>query len=237
MAKFIIPVAIDSAALRLAIKSIDTAVPLRTKGRKTEHTESWVISRLLSTLDRYDRLTFPVEVRHQDKPDFLLLQNERSVGIEITEAIPEQYAEFNALAEREFPDTLLEPRHFRAGSSRKKIEEMREILRQNRLTAPPWEGDTAEDEWTTYIEQAIRTKHAKLQKIDFSKHEENWLAIYDNLPLPNVHLQKALSRLRPKIVDLWAESLKFVRIFIEHGPVILDINADGIAQLALDGEQ
>jgi hypothetical protein len=233
MAKFEIPIAADRAAFRQAIKTIDTTVPLRTEGRKTEHTESWVISRLLYTLDSYDRLTFPLAVRHQDKPDFLLLQNERSVGIEVTEAIPEQYAAFAALAEREFPDTFLEPGHFRTGATRKTNEEMREILRQNRLTAPPWEGDSAEHEWATHIEQTIRTKHVKLQKDDFTKYEENWLAIYVNLPLPFVHLQKASLRLRPLITDLWSHSPMFERIFVEHGPVIMEISANGTAHLSL----
>jgi hypothetical protein len=233
MAKFEIPIAADSAALRQAIKAIDTAIPLRTEKRKPEHTESWVISRLLSTLNNCDRLTFPVVVHHQDKPDFSLLQNERSIGIEVTEAIPEQYAAFAALAEREFPDTLLEPGHFRIGASRKTVEEMRDILSQNRLTAPPWHGDSAEHEWATYMEQTIRTKHAKLQKGDFTKYEENWLAIYDNLPLPNVHLRKASLRLLPMIVDLWSQSLRFGGIFVEHGSVILEVRADGTTHLPL----
>ncbi len=233
MAKFEIPIAADRAAFRHTIKTIDTTVPLRTEGRKTEHTESWVISRLLSTLDSYDRLTFPLAVRHQDKPDFLLLQNKRSIGIEVTEAIPEQYAAFAALAEREFPNTARDPGHFRPGTSRKTTEEMRDILKQNRLTSPPWEGSSAEREWATHIEQTIRTKNAKLQKSDFNKYEENWLAIYVNFPLSNAPLQKASLQLLPMITDLWSQPLRFTRIFVAHGPVILEVCADGTTHLPL----
>lgn len=224
----------NSAALRQVLRATDITVPLRTEGRKTAHTERWVICRLLSTLDKHNRLTFPISVAHRDKPDLLLTQATLLVGTEATEAISEQYAAFSALAEREFPDVLLDPGHFRWDSPRKTVEEMREILRQGRLTAPPWGGDRPEEEWALYMESIVRTKLAKLRRPDFSKYPENWLAIYNNLPIPNVHLQKASHRLLPKIADLWTESPMFERIYIEHGPVILEVQKDQTAHLVLE---
>src|SRR4029077_17901478 len=107
--------ALDSGTLRNALRAIDITVPLRTEGRKTAHTEQWVICRLLSTLDRHGRVGFPVSVIHRDRPDFLVMQSAIQVGVEATEAISEEYAAFSALAEREFPDVLLDPGHFRWG--------------------------------------------------------------------------------------------------------------------------
>lgn len=224
----------DSCTLRDVLRKIDITVPLRTEGRKTAHTERWIICRLLSTLDRHGRVGFPVSVTHRDKPDFLVTLGPLQVGIETTEAISEQYAAFSALAEREFPDVLLDPGHFRWDSPRKTVDEMREILRQGRLTAPPWVGDRPEEEWALYMESIVRTKLGKLNRIDFTKFSENWLAIYNNLPIPNMHLQQASFRLLPKIADVWSDTPKFQRIYIEHGPVILEIQRHNTAHLVLE---
>jgi hypothetical protein len=161
-------------------------------------------------------------------------QGSLQVGVEATEAISEQYAAFSAIAEREFPDVLLDPGHFRWDSPPKTIEEMRETLRQGRLTAPPWVGDRPEEEWALYMESILRTKISKLKRPDFTKYAENWLAIYNNLPIPNVHLQTASHRLLPKISDIWNDSPTFQRIYIEHGPVILEIQRRGTAHLVLE---
>lgn len=224
----------DSAVLRGTLQAIDITVPLRTEGRKTCHTERWVICRLLSTLDKHGRLAFPVSVAHRDKPDFLVTQASRKVGVEATEAISEQYAAYSALAEREFPDVLLEPGHFRWGSLQKSVEEMREILRRERLSAPPWVGDRPEQEWTQYMDSIVRTKTEKLKQADYVKFDETWLAIYDNLPLPNVHLQQASLKLLPLISDVWASSPAFERIYIERGPVILQIQRGGTEHLVIE---
>ena len=224
----------DSESLRDKLQAVDITVPLRTEGRKTAHTERWVICRLLSTLASCGQLAFPVSVAHRDKPDFLLAQGSRQVGVEATEAISEQYAAFSALAEREFPDVLLDPGHFRWGSPQKSVEEMRDILRHGQLTAPPWAGDRPEEEWALSMESIVRVKLGKLARPDFAKFEENWLAIYHNLPIPNVHLQTASHRLLPKIADVWKGTPAFTRIYIEHGPVILEIQEHGTAHFVLD---
>ncbi len=224
----------DSDSFREKLRAIDITVPHRTEGRKTPHTERWVICRLLSTLNRHSRLAFPVSVTHRDKPDFLLIQSSLKVGIEVTEAISEQYAEFSALAEREFPDDLLDPGHFRWGSPRKTVEEMRIIIRQGCLTAPPWVGERPEEEWALFMESIVRTKLMKLKHHDFSKFTENWLVIYNNLPIPNVHLQKASFHLLPKIAFMWNVIPGFDRVYIEHGPVILEVRKQDTEHLGIE---
>ena len=153
------PVA-DSALLRSALQSIDITVPLRTEGRKTGHTERWIICRLLSTLDKEQRLRFPLSVRHRDKPDFAVVHDSFNVGVEATEAISQQYAAYSALAEREFPDVLLEPGHFRWGSPKRSPDEMRELLGRGRLTASPWVGDRPEREWAQYMETVVSQRYS-----------------------------------------------------------------------------
>jgi len=84
------------------------------------------------------------------------------------------------------------------------------------------------------MESIVRTKLAKLQRPEFTKYGENWLAIYDNLPLPNVHLQQASHRLAPLVADTWAQAPAFDRVFIERGPVILELRPQSSAHLVLE---
>lgn len=102
--------------LLAALRGIDISVPPRSAGRKTEHTETWTICRLLSTLEASGLLSYPVALTHRDRPDFHLQSGSRDIGIEVTEAISEQYAAYAALAEREFPGAWLEPAHFKWGA-------------------------------------------------------------------------------------------------------------------------
>lgn len=123
------------------------------------------------------------------------------IGIEITEAISQQYAAYSALAEREFPEVFLEPAHFRWGARELSLDQMRELLRQDQLSGEPWAGDRPEREWALFIQSVVDAKLKKIAKSGFKVYARNSLAIYDNLPLPNVHLGKAIAFLQPMLAD------------------------------------
>lgn len=223
----------DSVQLFAALRSVDISVPLRTEGRTTHHAEIWTICRLLSTLAHAQRLSFPVSLRHRDRPDFLIATRETKVGVEVTEAISEQYAAYSALAEREFPDALLEPGHFHWDAPKLSVEEMRKLLRQTQLSAEPWMGDRPEREWALFIQSVVDAKLTKLAGLGFEKFDLNWLSIYDNLPLPNVYLEKGIAFLRPLLQDRWSRNPSFDTIYIEHGPVIAEISVAETNHLVL----
>lgn len=223
----------DADELFTALRSIDISVPLRTEGRRTHHTETWTICRLLSTLAQAQRLSFPVSLHHRDRPDFFIAAGAGQVGVEVTEAISEQYAAYSALAEREFPDVLLEPGHFRWNAPTLSVEEMRKLLRQTKLSAEPWIGDRPEQEWALFIQSIVDAKLKKLAKPEFEKFNLNWLSIYDNLPLPNVALEKGIHFLRPLLHERWFCSPSFDAIYIEHGRVIAEISITDTNYLVL----
>lgn len=228
-----LPVTSSCPDLLAALRDVDISVPGRTDGRKTHHTESWTICRLLSTLAASRLLSYPVSLKHRDRPDFLLRSGARYIGIEVTEAVSEQYAAYSALAEREFPSVWLEPGHFRWGATKLTVEEMRAILRRGKLTAEPWAGDLAEREWASYMASIVETKIQKLAKAEFEKFPKNWLAIYDNLPMPTIHLGNAIDFLRPLLRNHWGRSPAFQAIFIEHGPIIARLSATSKRHLHL----
>ena len=155
------------------------------------------------------------------------------IGVEITEAISQQYAAYCALAEREFPGVFLEPAHFRWDSPDRTVEEVRTLLRQTQLTSDGWAGDHPEREWALFMQSAVSTKLEKLAHPDFMKCEQNWLSIYDNLPMPNIFLADAIGFLRPLLEDCWSRTPGFDTLFIEHGPVIARITSRGSDHLIL----
>ncbi len=228
-----LPTASSRLDLLTSLRGIDISVPGRTAGRKTHHTELWTICRLLSTLADSKLLAYPVSLMHRDRPDFHLQSGTLQIGIEVTEAVSEQYAAYAALAEREFPGVWIEPGHFKWGGPKLSVDEMRAILRRDKLTAEPWVGDIAEREWASYMASIVQTKAQKLNKSEFTKFGKNWLAIYDNLPMPNIHLGEAVGFLIPLLRSHWVQVPAFDAIFIEHGPVIAEISAKSKRHLCL----
>lgn len=228
-----IPSSQNSLDLLAALQGIDISVPERTDGRTTDHTETWTGSRLLSTLAKANRLTFPVSVVHRDRPDILLECDGSKIGIEITEAISPQYAAYCALAEREFPDALLEPAHFRWDAPQLSVAQMRQLLSQSQMSSDGWAGDRPEQEWALFIRSAVDAKLVKLSSPGFDKFDQNWLAVYDNLPFLDIDVAKAVEFLLPLLRDRWLVQPRFHVLFIECGRDIVRLDANRSEQLPL----
>ncbi len=219
----------NSTDLLVTLGGIDVAMPARTDGRKTHHTETYIACRLLATLAKADRLTFPLSVSRRDppndRPDVVLRPGNSQIGIEITEAIPEPFAALCALAEREFPGHWLPVDSFTWGAQVLSKDEKRDLLRRDARCAAGGGDNAEEKEWASFISGVVKKKRRKLAGDGFQLFDANWLAIYDNLPLRNVHLADAISLLKPLVADIWASVPAFDALFIERGPVIAMVTA------------
>ena len=228
----------NSTDLLTALGGMDVAVPARTDGRKTHHTETYIACRLLSTLAKAGQLTFPLSVSRRDppndRPDVVMRTGNGQVGIEITEAIPERFAALCALAEKEFPDHWLHVDLFPWDAETLSTDEMRDLLRKDARSALGWVGNAPEKEWASFISGVVKNKLRKLAGDGFQLFDENWLAIYDNLPLPNVHLADAISLLKPLVADMWASVPAFDALFIERGPMIAKVTAGASEHFVID---
>jgi hypothetical protein len=218
----------NSEELLSSLRDIDISVPLRSEGRLTDDVERWVVCRLLSTLATSNELPYPISLIKRERPDFQLTLGTVLAGIEVTEATSRNYAAFSALAEREFPDALLEPSHFRWGAPELSTKEMRELLKQSQLSGTPWAGDAPEREWALYMESVVNAKHAKLAKAGFQQYQFNWLSIYDNIPGVIVKLEKAVRFLAEKLEAIWQSTPMFDALYIESGRTIVRIKPEGI---------
>ena len=201
------------------LRSIDVKGPLLNGSRRKEDTETYAMAHLLSSLaEGHSLLTFPLELIHRepphDKPDFLLSMGGKNIGIEHTDARPENETRKDVLRREEgigqsvFLATPVEPNE----QSRKSKQLRREIC-SNESGAGWGDQDGIDQNWVKVMLYFIDKKEKKLNASDFSRFDQDWLLIRDAWPFPSVNLPNAIKHLSSHIVTRGIK-LKFHRVFI-----------------------
>lgn len=209
--------------LRASLAGLDIDVPARSQGRKPYHAERYSIARLLGALP-VQRLSFPLTCTHRDKPDFLLAMADSALGIEHTEAVPENVANAQAMRERGFgPDVYFIP-HALPGEPKRTAEELRCEIDADEPDAG-WHGDSAEREWAAAMAYYVKAKLPKVMANDFIRYATNWLIVYDNWPLPFINYSNAFSYLAPTLAEMDAFSI-FDAIFIHDDSQMCEFRED-----------
>lgn len=202
------------------ILSIEKRVPLRSKGRKTEHTEHYSLVSFLEAFHLENLFTFPFQVIFRDRPDVLIESPQGKVGLEITESIPEQLARAQYLVEKNFEgQKKVEAQYFGCDAPERNNEEILEILRNSQVKlTKSMSGFSIEKNWIIGIEKCITNKTAKLSMTDFDKFDTNWLLIYDNNSDPYFDNNYVLNNLSPLLDNYWnVYNPAFDKIFIDLG--------------------
>jgi hypothetical protein len=207
------------------VGAIDIAVPPRTKGRTTEQCERWSICRFLSTYAETDLLQYPLQIEKRERPDFLLSLPSSSIGIEMTEAVPPDWAWADARREKLSYEKLVFLQRFRPAEPRRSKQEIDDIAR-GASRGDGWAGDAPEREWADAMLHFADEKTDKFQKPGYEQFKTNWLLIYDNWPLPAVQDQKAAAFLAQRLASL-DMPLPFDSIFVECENSIWQFRASG----------
>lgn len=202
------------------LERMNIRVPPRSKGRQTVHCERWSICRLLATLAEHNGLDFPVQLTKRERPDFLLKSGGRYIGVEVTEAVNPEYARATTLPEANADGVIVDPSLFKWGTPPRKLNELRSIVSQSRLSGPGWEGSSVETEYADAIFDVIMSKTKKLRSKNFDRFTENWLTIYCNLVLPALDLKEANLFFVEKALNYWSID-SFSRVFVEKGQTII----------------
>ncbi|MBK8753465.1 MAG: hypothetical protein IPL99_18280 [Candidatus Competibacteraceae bacterium] len=206
-------IACSSTDLLQQLHTIDISVPPRTEGRTTKQCEQWSICRLLATYAETDLLGYPLRVEHKDRPDIILSMSSVCVGIEITEAVPKNWAWATAMAlKNNYDNPRLIPR-FQPRETKLPSDEVERIARGD-SRGSIWSGDSVEREWAKIMVYFSQEKAKKYANLDFEKFQKNWLVIYDNWPLPAVEEDKAAILFHQLLANL-KEPLPFDRVFVE----------------------
>jgi hypothetical protein len=173
----------SAADLLAQLSRLDIRVPPRTEGRTTKHTERYAAAHLLSALSADDLLSYPLTIVHRDRPDFALLMRAEFVGIEHTEAVPQNDAHRSALRERGYGPPVYflirsiptEPRK----SAKRLIAEV-----EGNYGGPGWTGDSVECEWASAMIHFVKRKIEAMSSPGFEIYRRHWLLVYDNWPVP-----------------------------------------------------
>lgn len=203
------------------LRAIEKHVPLRSKGRKTEHTERYSLVSFLEAFHSESFFTFPFQVFFRDRPDVLVTSSVGNIGIEISESIPEQLARAEFLLEKNFKGhAVLEPEFFGWNAPDRTDAEIMEILQasQVHLIGQGVYGYSIEEKWITGIEERISSKTKNFSKTGFEKFDKNWLLIYDNQTNDYLDMSYVSHKLSPYIANYWnSNNPTFDKIFIDSG--------------------
>ena len=90
----------NASELLAALAELDITVPRRSDGRTKSHTERYAVAHLISALVEAEIIHYPMNISQRERPDFLLSMAEIQIGIEHTEAVPENEAHKTFLREK-----------------------------------------------------------------------------------------------------------------------------------------
>ena len=208
------------AELADLISDVNVTVPLRSEGRTKDHTERYCMARLLASLP-ISRLQFPLQLDHQDRPDFVLSMRETRIGIEHTEVIPENVAHAAFLRDKGHgPEVYFMP-HATIGEPKKTGAELIAEIEADEM-GDGWCGDSFERNWAVAMLHFIQKKEAKALADGFERYEKNWLLLYDSWPGPNLNFKKAVSYLERLLAARKVHT--FDSIFIIHSQDLCEIS-------------
>ncbi len=221
-------VAKNEPELESVLRSIDISVPRRSEGRTKEHTERYAIAYMFSSLLGKGRLSYPLELIQRERPDFLLKTNGVQIGIEHTEAVPQNEAHKTVLRDKVDGPEVHFISHHQPGEPKKPAKELIEQIQANH-SGPGWAGDSVEREWSEAMFHFVKGKIETLAKEGFEKFKQNWLLIYDNWSLPALDREKAAQFLLPKTIETNCFD-NFDSVYIITGNLLCEFSNTGIVQ-------
>ena len=216
----------NASELLAALAELDITVPRRSDGRTKSHTERYAVAHLISALVEAEIIHYPMNISQRERPDFLLSMAEIQIGIEHTEAVPENEAHKTFLREKGGGSGVHYMSRNRPGEPKKQAKELIEEIERNDA-GDGWGGDTVEREWAAAMFYFVEQKVRKLLSNGFERFEQDWLLIYDNWSLPALDRHEAAQFLL-NIVNNSTALENFDYIFVLTGKYVCDISAEGL---------
>lgn len=213
------------------LRKVPDEVPPRGMGRRTEHTEPWVLKRLVASLGSGGWLKFPLSVELDDRPDIAVESGGSKIGIELMELIPPAYAQAVAIANREFPDAIVDRSVFGWGAEWTP-EGIREHLRTegHRLSGDGWAGDAVEREWAESVRTAVAKKTERLNASGFRQFAKNWLGTYASSPGPVFNVDVSARLLSPSDLRQSPYTMNFDGAVNLVGDSVLVVTPEGVSR-------
>ena len=215
--------------LRDNLRANDVRVPVRTKRRTCalNEREVWVACRFLATAGDKRLLEFPLRVEPRDRPDLVVTMPPGRIGVEITEAVPNDarrvvdYSEDMGLDNWRIvpPYCVDDPPRSRADI---------ENIAKGEGPSLPRMGDSIECNWDEAILRRIAKKLEDFTKPGFAKHPRNWLLVHDNWSPAIEDEQMAMARLDQHIFHRGPKN-PFSNVFVLLSGNLLEFSRRAVA--------
>lgn len=213
--------ALSAEDLRRKLGALNIEASPRNQGRTNEQRENWTICRLLASIA--DELNYPIQLCKGERPDYILTLSDRKIGIEISEASTAAYnVHLSKEARKPSGQQLLK----RAWSE---ISPAAEAGLYDRPRAEGWSN--AERPFAEIVNYAIERKMRLYSGKQEGWPEENWLALYALVPLPPLHVEKAMTELLMAINPEWR--LIASRLYIEDNSWLFCFNKHEAKAIAI----
>lgn len=219
----------SAAELLSRLGQMEIVVLPRGQRRTKEQVENWVRRTVLACYAESEFFSYPLMASPNDRPDLDITLPGRSIGVEITEAVPNAYAAAIVHGQRHFPNAVIDRSMFTWEQTQMTGPEYERFFQKfgSQLRGQGWSGDAVEREWADAIFYCINKKIADLNKEGFRTFPEYWLAIYDNFEGPALDLDLATSLLKGKLSSLASGARNYTRFLIESGKVLVSIESGG----------
>ena len=187
--------------LRDNLRANDVRVPVRTKRRTCmlNEREIWVACRFLATAGDKRLLEFPLRVEPRDSPDLVVTMPSGRIGIEITEAVPNDERRVIDYSESMGLDNCRIVPPYRVDDPLRSRAEVEKIAKGDGPCLPQM-GDSIERNCNEAILHRIVKKVEDFAKPGFTKHPRNWLLVHDNWSPAITEEQMAMERLDQHIL-------------------------------------
>ncbi|KIQ97358.1 hypothetical protein TI01_1075 [Lysobacter sp. A03] len=169
----------------------------------------------------YRLADFPLKLVKRERPDFLLSANGVAIGIEHTEAVPQNAAKEAFLRDRGIGPETYYAQPAAIGERAKSSKEIRAEIEADQM-GEGWMGDSAERRWVEAMTQFVSDKTQSAQSPDYARCDRTWLVIYVNWPAPILNHAKAVPLLTAELAKLATWSV-FERVFILDESVLVEI--------------
>ncbi|KTF40446.1 hypothetical protein [Xanthomonas translucens] len=211
--------------LASALRAANVTVPGRASGRTHYLVEIYSLIRVLASRP-YRLSDFPLKLVKRERPDFLLSANGVAIGVEHTEAVPQNAAKEDFLRDFGVGSETHFVRPAAVGERAKGAKEIRAEIEADEM-GEGWMGDSVEFSWVEAMTQFVSAKIQSAKSPDYTRFERTWLVVYDNWPAPILNHIKAVPLLTAELIKLATWST-FERVFILNESVLLEIEQTAV---------
>lgn len=217
----------NSIELQRLVDAVDITVSERGPSRTKVQKENWSIVRTLRALLAVNQISFPMSLRKREKPDYEFCEPKNCVGLEITECVPEELADYYEAENKNGARGIGFVPRISPGS---KLTH-NEIHKMVQTGSPAWYGDSVERDFVAAIKNSIEKKTRKALS-HYDRYPTNWLHVYNNWPGPALKLKKAGDMLLSEL-QITSGFSYFDVIFVEDGNSLLRLTPSNVEILEI----